>query len=380
MAGLNAGHAFDRFARWTPAACALGALLVVAISVWAVAANLGSGPQEPPAQADITPAGEPAEAVPGQGRDTDLQLYDAIAERVAAGEDYHAVAVEEQRARDFPVTPGLAVRLPTLAHLTAALGETGMGLAAVLLVIGLFVAWWRRLGEEPGGADRRPVALALLAVGTLMGAKPEYLALHEVWAGLFLALSLALHRPGRWIAAWLAAAAALAIREHALPFVLLLGALALWRRDWREFAAWALLVMAFLAALWLHLAEVQQHVLASDRPSDPWLVLPGMAGLTEKIVASSVLHNLPAPLAGLLAVLPLLGWAGWKSELGRTAFLLFAGYAIFFMLAGRENNFYWALVVTPAWFVGYAFLPMAVKSLGPGAKRFRKQLGAQAQR
>jgi hypothetical protein len=33
------------------------------------------------------------------------------------------------------------------------------------------------------------------------------------------------------------------------------------------------------------------------------------------------------------------------------------------MIAGRANNFYWALVVTPAWFVGYAFLPMALRSL-----------------
>ena len=40
---------------------------------------------------------------------------------------------------------------------------------------------------------------------------------------------------------WIAAALALAIREHALPFVLLLGAIAAWRGDWRQARAWALL-------------------------------------------------------------------------------------------------------------------------------------------
>jgi hypothetical protein len=33
------------------------------------------------------------------------------------------------------------------------------------------------------------------------------------------------------------------------------------------------------------------------------------------------------------------------------------------MIAGRDNNFYWALVVVPVWFVGLAFLPTALRSL-----------------
>ena len=45
------------------------------------------------------------------------------------------------------------------------------------------------------------------------------------------------------------AALALAIREHALPFVLLLGAMAVWRRDWKEAAAWGALVAVFCGAM-----------------------------------------------------------------------------------------------------------------------------------
>ena len=44
--------------------------------------------------------------------------------------------------------------------------------------------------------------------------------LHELWAGMLLALAFGLHRPGRkYGAALVAAGLALAIREHALPFV-----------------------------------------------------------------------------------------------------------------------------------------------------------------
>ena len=259
--------------------------------------------------------------------------------------------------------PGFAVRLPALAFLTAWLGPNGLLALAVLLGLGVLAAWWARLGEEPGGRERRVIAMLLLAVGALAGLKSEYLALHEVWAGLLLALGGGLHRPGRWRAAWLPVALALAIREHALPFVLLLAALAAWRRDWRELAAWLLLIALFAIGLGFHLQAVGEHLLPGDRPSPSWLAFRGLGGWTGNVVESSVLHLLPAWLAAPLALLPLVGWAGWKTGLGSFYALLFLVYGLLFMIAGRDNNFYWALVVTPAWFVGYAFLPMALRSL-----------------
>jgi hypothetical protein len=84
---------------------------------------------------------------------------------------------------------------------------------------------------------------------------------------------------------------------------------------------------------------------------------------------------MPSRLAAPLALLPLVGWAAWKSPAGRFFTLLFAGYGLLFMIAGRANNFYWALVVTPAWFVGYAFLPMALRSL-PAAAMERRAVQA----
>jgi hypothetical protein len=166
-------------------------------------------------------------------------------------------------------------------------------------------------------------------------------------------------------------ALALAIREHALPFVLLLAALAAWRRDWREAIAWLALIALFAIVLAFHLQAVGEQLLASDRPSPSWLAFRGVGGWTDSIVQSSVLHLLPSRLAAPLALLPLAGWAGWKTRAGTFYTLLFAGYGLLFMIAGRDNNFYWALVVTPAWFVGYAFLPMALRSLLASARGVR---------
>ncbi|TIX51052.1 hypothetical protein [Alteraurantiacibacter aquimixticola] len=370
--GINARRLpWDRFAHWAPGA----AMLVMAFTaVLLVAAVLTerTGFSEPDSvpfpSTELVEEMVDAELGDDDDRDTDLALYDRIAERVAAGEDYYAAAVAEQRAGDFPVRPGTTVRLPTLAYLNAWIGQGGLAVLAVLVGLATLIAWWRRLDDEPGGEEHRNIAMLLLVIGAGIGLKAEYLVLHEVWAGVLLALSFGVHRPGKWGLAWLAAAAALAIREHALPFVLLMGAFALFRRDWRELAAWTGLVLVFAVVWAAHLAQVDALISEADPRSPAWLVLRGLGGWTLNITESSVLHLVPGWLAAPLVLLPLLGWAGWKSDAGLFGFLLFLGYGVFFMLAGRDNNFYWALVVTPCWFMGYAFVPRALRSLWNSAR------------
>ena len=297
------------------------------------------------------------------GRDTDLALYDRIIERVAAGDNYYAAAVEEQRARNFPVRPGLAVRLPTLATISAMVGPTGIYVVAILVAALLVWAWGSRLAPLIESTPQRLIALALLAIGASGGFKPTYFVVHEVWAGMLLAAALALHRPGRWRGALLVAALALAIREHALPFVLLMGAFAAWRREWREMAAWLALAVGFAAVLASHVGLVARFTSEADPLSSSWLALRGLQGWIDAIALNSILYNLPSWLAAPLALLPLLGWAGLRERLGVEALLLFAGYGLLFMIAGRENNFYWGLMVTPAWFVGLYWVPPSLRDL-----------------
>ena len=356
-----------RFAATSPGVARLVLALVAAVLLAAAIFYAPSDPDELTVPARPVATEQSALPLPpvadGETRDDDLALYDAITARVAAGENYYRVAIEEQRARGFPVRPGVAVRLPTLATVSAAIGPTGIGLFAILLGGLTAAAWWVRLTPILERPVRRVMAIGLLAVGASVGFKPTYFVLHEAWAGMLIALALALHRPGRWRGAWVAAALALAIREHALPFVLLMGALAAWRREWRELAYWGLLVGAFLTLLGWHVDTVGQLTGAADPLSPGWLALRGPNGWIETIVLCSGLYMLPGWIAAPFAVLPLLGWAALDRRLGLEATLLFAGFGLLFMIVGRANNFYWGLMVTPAWFVGLYWVPFAVRDL-----------------
>ncbi len=311
----------------------------------------------------------PAQTAATKPRDRDLALYDAVVVRLAAGESFHAASTAEQRARSFPVRPGFAVRLPTLAWIQAAIGPLATALAACALLAAIALAWWRRFGDEGASPSQRRFAVALVLLGSSFLLNATYHPLHELWAGGLIALALGLHRPGRWGAALAVAALALSIRELVLPFVLAMGALAAWRRDWKETSAWVALVAAFAVALGIHHGVVSDYQRPTDLAGPSWLVLRGIEGWIGNIVGSSPLYLLPLPIAVAIAALALLGWCTRRTPSGLAASLLLLGYGLAFMIAGRENNFYWGLIVTPILFGGLAFVPQALRHLSRHAMR-----------
>lgn len=355
--------AWNRFAHWSrfPARLMLFALaLVMAIAAFT----------PPPHSRTGDPSDVPSFIADERGerpRDDDLQLYDAAVERIRGGEHYYDFIAEEHRKMPFPLKPGLAVRLPTLAYISAWIGETGLTICAFALIGLVTWAWYRRFTDEPGGKRHRLLVAALVFMGASLGLNVYYFALHELWAGMLVLLGLGLHRPGRWKAALLVIALALFIRETVLPVVLLLGAMAFWRRDWREGAAWTALAVAFAIVLAIHL-----HIVAGlAQPEDPqgpaWLVLRGLQGWIGNIVLSTNLRFLPHVLAGPVVFLMILGWAGWKTPAGATITFLTLGYGLAFMIAGRHENFYWGMIVAPAMFAGLALAPTAIRSLWKSA-------------
>jgi len=366
----------DRFAGWPQArarALLLAVVLLLGLSAW-VPLTVGRGEvAKPPALAG------PGAAAKARPRDEDLKLYDIAIARIRRGENYYAFIAEEHRKAHYPLRPGVAVRLPTLAYIDAALGVSGEGSAplasgaAIALMLGVLWAWWGRLdfelrGFEPRQAGRlRRMAMALLFLGASLGLNRYYFVLHELWAGMLVALAIGLHRPegrgGRWLAAWLAAALALAIREHVAPFVLLLAAFAAWRRAWPEMAAWLGLLVLFAFGLAMHLQLIAAVTLPGDPVGPSWLAMRGLGGWLSDVVLSSNLRFLPHWAAGPLVMLMVLGFAGWRSGLGAFLTLLYLGYGLLFMIAGRDDNFYWGAVIAPGMFAGLAFAPMALASL-----------------
>ncbi len=377
LAGLNAATVpdWDRFGHWSRAKARLAAVLLAVLLVLAAwAPGISPGPAEVPPAAppamDVASGPKPPVAIPeDDGRDNDLRLYKLVAERVKRGDNYYVAATELQRANSYPVAPGLTVRLPTLAFLFAFIGQAGMVVMAWVLVAGALLSNWRRFGTEPGGEQFRMFGAGFLFFGLGNATHANFLVLHEVWSGLLMALALGLHRPsqGKWLAAFAAGAAALAIRELALPFVLLMAAYALWRRQWREGAAWVLLAAVFLAALAWHVSLAEAQIRTGDPISPPWLVMGGLSALLYKVIHSCALSILPVFVAGPLVILALFGWTSWKSPMGSFASLLTLGYSAAFMIAGRDNNFYWGVILVPVLVMGLAMAPFALKSLWRGA-------------
>ena len=152
-------------------------------------------------------------------------------------------------------------------------------------------------------------------------------------------------------------------------FVLLMAAFALFERRWRELAAWSALVVAFAAAMVLHMQEVAAVVTAADPLSPAWVQFGGLQAALNFAHHTSGLRLAPAPLGFPLVPLCLLGWAGWQSRTGLFGSLLLAGYGLLFALTGRPNNVYWGLIVTPLLAMGLAFLPRALRDLWRAARR-----------
>ena len=374
-AGLSlqtAAPAWDRFRRWSALPARLGLLALVLLLIASALVPLdppGGGRPPIPIDAHGKPLIDPEEY------DQDIALYEAATRRIEAGENYYDFIAAEHRKRDYPLQPGLSVRLPTLAYVEAGLNRLDLGVpASILIMLVAIGVWWRRFGDEPGVGRLRRVATALAFVGASLALNRHYYALHELWAGMLLMIAFGVHRvrtdtqPGRWIGAWLWAAAALLIREHALPFVLLMGAMAAWRREWREAAAWGAMVLVFLTVMAVHLHVVSGLVLPSDGTGASWLAMRGLSGWLGNVVQSSNLRLLPNWLAGPLVILTTLGWAGWRTPAGTFGFLIAVGYGLAFMIAGRWDNFYWGAVVAPMLTAGLAFAPRAIGSLWRAAR------------
>lgn len=364
--------AWDRFAGWSPGAARMALAMLLFLLIGAAIVPLQAPGGE---RTNATHHEDGSRILGAEEYDQDIALYEAATRKIEAGQNYYDFIVPEHRLRDYPVRPGLSVRLPTLAYIEAGLNWLHLGVAtSIALMLATIAAWWRRFGEEPGVGHLRKVATAMAFVGASLALNRHYYSLHELWAGMLLMLSFGLHRPattdrpGRWLGAFVCAAMALFIREHSAPFVLLMCATAVWRREWREAAAWATLLVAFVAVLLLHLSLVAPHVLPTDPSGASWWTLRGLSGWLGNVVQSSNLRLLPHWIAGPLVILTTLGWAGWRTAAGTFGFLISVGYGLLFMIVGRWDNFYWGAMVAPMLTAGLAFAPRALGSLLDAAR------------
>ncbi|GAB7555599.1 hypothetical protein NRB_51200 [Novosphingobium sp. 11B] len=333
----------------------LQALAVIALFVVLALATLTIG------------AASTGEAISGDGRYSDVQLYHDIGNAVAGGEDYYHAATRLQRAHGFPTSPFVTVRLPTLAWIEAALGWRTVHVLLCVLLAVTAAAWFTMLRPLVNGRERM-LAMLLVLVGGAMVASPGLSVSHELWAGVLVALAMALRvkgltAPAFPTAAFLAAASALAIRELALPFVLL-AAFWAWRSGrYRELAAWAALIAGYAVVLLLHRQAVVPLSLPGDALSQGWDGLRGPGAVLQDIADVTLLHLIPAPFSYLAVLLCLLGFLGAPPPLARFALPWLATIALLLAVFARPVNFYWAILSVPTVMAGLAFLPRTLRDL-----------------
>jgi hypothetical protein len=302
----------------------------------------------------------------------DVVLYGAIVDGVRHGGNYYAVTADALRAGDYPLRPFVTFRLPTLAVIEAHLPDWLVAGVLGALATGVLIAWFGRLSA----ALRRPalrIALPLLIAGGLIAqVQPALATFHEVWAGLLIALSLALRRPGRWIEPVALGLAAMLIRETSALYVLVMAALAITDGERREAVGWlgALAVLAAVVAVHAH--AVAQVVRPLDALSPGWAGMLGVGFFVRTMAASTVLSLLPILVSAPLVALALIGWAGWRSPTGLRVTATLAAYATLLALFARADTFYWGLLVAPLILPGLALAPDAVRDLVAGALDSRR--------
>ncbi|MES2096912.1 MAG: hypothetical protein V4459_09130 [Pseudomonadota bacterium] len=338
---------------------------VLLLLVVAMAATLTAlaAPAPPPATPDPDK--------PGQNR-ADIALYQTMVAGVRAGGDYYRVAAHAQRTGYYPVRPFFTMRLPTMVVLLALIPPWLAPLLLWGLCAGVIAAWYRRLQSLLPGREHQLMALLLLASGMMAFVDRELVFFHEIWAGLLIALSLAVWRPGRWIESAGIALIAMLIRETAalLPAVMCLMALIEGRR--REALGWIATAVVLAIAVFFHAEAWARVVRPDDSLSAGWLGLLGYGFFVRTMTLVTGLAIFPLWAAAPLVVLSIFGWSALRDPIGGRVVALFAAYGLLLAVFCRVDTYYWAMLIAPPLLVGLAFAVDGVRDLVAAAGSTRR--------
>jgi hypothetical protein len=297
----------------------------------------------------------------------DVALYRAVVKRMQEGESFYAANGDEQHQRGYPTQPFLTWRLPTAAWIISGLGEAWAANLLRLLAMLAMLAWIQAL-----------MAAGLTRVGVVSGVMMLYsslvlvfplptLYMHEAWAATLMALALPLQQRA-WRLSVLCGLAALAFREMALPFVLVMAVCALLEGRRSEAAWWGVGILAFAIGLALHAWAVTAQMAPEARPGGGWLALGGWTFVLASIQWNVLLTVANGWLTPFWLPLALIGSAARRDPLGQRLMLTVWGYSLAFLFIGRSNNDYWGIMFAPLVAVSLTFTPAALGALVAAAK------------
>jgi hypothetical protein len=304
----------------------------------------------------------PKQPAPGQ-EGTDLQLFRAVVARVAAGEDYYAVNAAELPPRGFPTDSVFNWRLPTYAWLLALLGSGfAARLVCVLVVAAALLASVKAVLDQLGLYAAAAFFLLQCGVaGHLVVEHGRFTT--EVWAAVLILLSVGATGCGwRWVAV-AAGLAALFFRELAGWYVVVAAANAAYERRWREVAAWAAGVAAFLTFFAWHAWQVTEHRPANDFAGPSWLAFGGLRFDMLCCRLNAWLTRAPWWVLAAYLAAATAGFLAARTEMLRVAAAAAVGYLALFAVVGRPENNYWGLIPAPLLAFGVVLAPVALRDL-----------------
>lgn len=329
--------------------CVVGLLILLGLAP----AKLQSAPR---------PAGPP-----------DMRLYEAVIDDVAHGQSYYAAVAHEHRLGRAPLRPFLAVRPPLLAKSLAALPDPPARSGALKILAGAtWIAWAWRLRDLLREPLRYGAAVILAASGIGLALADGAYLFHEEWAGLLIALSLALRTPRTWLPSVTLGLLAALLRELALPFLAAMAFMALLERRRLEAAAWSAALLAAGLALAPHAAAVARVTTTADLASPGWTTFGGWAFVLHLVEFNCALLAAPTWIPALVLPAALVGlvfWQGGGSGLGRRIAIVVLGYLLAFCVIGRPDNDYWGILIAPLWPLGLLQADRVVAGLAAACRR-----------
>jgi hypothetical protein len=299
---------------------------------------------------------------------SDTDRYRKEIARFRAGEDYYEVTRQEMIAGDYDIVTTFNWRLPLWAWMMASLPDAEWARWLFFACGYLTAALGAVLLLRDGGPACTLVFVVLLTGAFLWAAFYDSFALHELWSGMLIAMSVAALGVG-WRGLGVGAGLlALFFRELALLYVVLATAQAWWEGRRREGIVWLSGLALYGVALTLHHLEVSRHVAGLDRFGTSWFEWHGLHLVLWTARMNTLVWLLPSWGSSVYLILGLLGLAGWRGPTGALIALTCFGYVAAFCIVGKMVNYYWGAMYAPLLPFGVARAPGALRDLFSAAR------------
>lgn len=280
----------------------------------------------------------------------DRALYAHIVEQVRSGRGYYVAAAEELRRHGYPLKPAMAFRLPTLAWIEAMLpGARSRMLILIALAMGAVALWLRALVEEPFA--KRMAYVLVVGCGLANVGAPGSVYLHETWSIVFQVAALATMRRSA-LATGMLVFLALAIRETALPFVVVLATVA-WLTGYRRTALHASAAIGLVGLCYLaHVMAIAGILRPDDLVSPGWLGMQGWPLVIRAVQWNLLFAAMPVALVALILPAVMAALATAQSPEAVVGSLTTAIFALALTVVGRSDNYYWGIMISPYLLIG----------------------------